>query len=248
MPKGGADHKVKFLIGGKTGSSESLNGDKTHCLTTTSNVAASVCITPMEGNQKQQQQTAITKSSNLNSQQSLTSTSSSTSSGDLTPPNEDATASAVASASVFKVQSSSVIAARRLSRKLSEQKEAAGVASPEEFVQRFGGTRVIKLVLIANNGIAAVKCMRSIRRWCYEVFKNERAIKFVVMYTPEDLKANAEYIRMGDHCVPVPGGSNNNNYANVDLILDIAKRIPVQVEATVLLFIILFLSRSIRGK
>lgn len=46
-------------------------------------------------------------------------------------------------------------------------------------------------VLIANNGIAAVKCMRSIRRWSYEVFKNEKAIKFVAMYTPEDLKANA---------------------------------------------------------
>lgn len=26
----------------------------------------------------------------------------------------------------------------------------------------------------------------------------------------------------------MPGGSNNHNYANVDLILDIAKRIPVQ--------------------
>ena len=34
---------------------------------------------------------------------------------------------------------------------------------------------------------------------------------------------------MADHYVPVPGGSNNNNYANVELILDIAKRIPVQV-------------------
>lgn len=33
---------------------------------------------------------------------------------------------------------------------------------------------------------------------------------------------------MADHCVQVPGGSNNNNYANCDLILDIAKRIPVQ--------------------
>ena len=30
-------------------------------------------------------------------------------------------------------------------------------------------------VLIANNGIAAVKCIRSIRRWCYETFRNERA-------------------------------------------------------------------------
>lgn len=44
---------------------------------------------------------------------------------------------------------------------------------------------------------------------------------------------STEYIKMADHYVPVPGGPNNNNYANVELILDIAKRIPVQVrEAT----------------
>ncbi|KAF5881624.1 acetyl-CoA carboxylase 2, partial [Clarias magur] len=36
------------------------------------------------------------------------------------------------------------------------------------------------------------------------------------------------YIKMADHYVPVPGGSNNNNYANVEMIVDIAKRIPVQ--------------------
>ncbi|XP_057687384.1 acetyl-CoA carboxylase 2-like isoform X3 [Corythoichthys intestinalis] len=102
------------------------------------------------------------------------------------------------------------------------------VASPAEFVTRFGGNRVIDKVLIANNGIAAVKCMRSIRRWSYEMFRNERTIRFVVMVTPEDLKANAEYIKMADHYVPVPGGPNNNNYANVELIVDIAKRIPVQ--------------------
>ncbi|XP_077270819.1 acetyl-CoA carboxylase isoform X1 [Temnothorax americanus] len=102
------------------------------------------------------------------------------------------------------------------------------VATPEEFVHRFGGTRVINKVLIANNGIAAVKCMRSIRRWSYEMFKNERAVRFVVMVTPEDLKANAEYIKMADQYVPVPGGSNNNNYANVELIVDIAIRTQVQ--------------------
>ncbi|XP_051888522.1 acetyl-CoA carboxylase 2 isoform X1 [Pristis pectinata] len=102
------------------------------------------------------------------------------------------------------------------------------VASPAEFVTRFGGNRIIEKVLIANNGIAAVKCMRSIRRWSYEMFRNEKAIRFVVMVTPEDLKANAEYIKMADHYVPVTGGPNNNNYANVELIVDIAKRIPVQ--------------------
>nr|XP_050846901.1 acetyl-CoA carboxylase isoform X2 [Vespula vulgaris] len=102
------------------------------------------------------------------------------------------------------------------------------VATPEEFVHRFGGTKVINKVLIANNGIAAVKCMRSIRRWSYEMFKNERAVRFVVMVTPEDLKANAEYIKMADQYVPVPGGTNNNNYANVELIVDIATRTQVQ--------------------
>jgi acetyl-CoA carboxylase / biotin carboxylase 1 len=66
------------------------------------------------------------------------------------------------------------------------------LATTEEFVKRFGGNRAINKVLIANNGIAAVKCMRSIRRWSYEMFKNERAVRFVVMVTPEDLKANAE--------------------------------------------------------
>lgn len=55
------------------------------------------------------------------------------------------------------------------------------LATPEEFVKRFDGTKVINKVLIANNGIAAVKCMRSIRRWAYEIFRNERAIRFVVM-------------------------------------------------------------------
>ena len=104
------------------------------------------------------------------------------------------------------------------------------IATTEEFVKKFGGTRVINRVLIANNGIAAVKCMRSIRRWSYEMFKNERAVRFVVMVTPEDLKANAEYIKMADHYVPVPGGSNNNNYANVELIVDIALRTQVQVK------------------
>ena len=34
---------------------------------------------------------------------------------------------------------------------------------------------------------------------------------------------------MADHYVPVPGGTNNNNYANVELIVDIAVRSQVQV-------------------
>jgi acetyl-CoA carboxylase/biotin carboxylase 1 len=47
------------------------------------------------------------------------------------------------------------------------------------------------------------------------------------MATPEDLKINAEYIRMADRYIEVPGGTNNNNYANVDLIVDVAERAGV---------------------
>ena len=82
-------------------------------------------------------------------------------------------------------------------------------------------------VLIANNGIAAVKEIRSVRKWSYETFGHERAVEFTVMATPEDLKVNADYIRMADHFVEVPGGTNNNNYANVDVIVDVAERAGV---------------------
>lgn len=62
--------------------------------------------------------------------------------------------------------------------------------SVASYVAELGGERslVIEKVLIANNGVAAVKAIRSIRRWAYEVFGNERAISFVVMATPEDLR------------------------------------------------------------
>jgi biotin carboxylase len=87
--------------------------------------------------------------------------------------------------------------------------------------------------------------MRSIRRWSYEMFRHESAIKFVAMVTPEDMKANAglflnrvpiglssfffiEYIRYADHYVNVQGGPSHMNYSNCELILDIAKRFPVE--------------------
>lgn len=42
--------------------------------------------------------------------------------------------------------------------------------------------------------------MRSIRRWSYEMFRNERTIRFVVMVTPEDLDANAGHCEL-DKCL-----------------------------------------------
>ncbi|TYJ57681.1 hypothetical protein B9479_001535 [Cryptococcus floricola] len=105
--------------------------------------------------------------------------------------------------------------------------ETAPSGRVTDFVKAQKGHTVITKVLIANNGIAAVKEIRSIRKWSYETFGDERKIEFTVMATPEDLRINAEYIRMADRYVEVPGGSNNNNYANVDFIVDVAERAGV---------------------
>jgi len=100
---------------------------------------------------------------------------------------------------------------------------SASVDRLEEYVKDRGGNLPIRTVLIANNGMAATKAILSMRQWAYMELGNERAIQFVVMATPEDLNANAEFIRLADRFVEVPGGVNRNNYANVDLIIKTAK-------------------------
>jgi len=90
-----------------------------------------------------------------------------------------------------------------------------------EYARARGGDKLIRRILIANNGMAATKTIMSLRNWAYNTFGDEQAIKFVVMATPEDLAANAEFIRRADEFVEVPGGSNANNYANVQLIVDL---------------------------
>ena len=66
-------------------------------------------------------------------------------------------------------------------------------ATVSDYVAELAGPTpcVIEKILIANNGVAAVKAIRSIRRWAYEIFGDERAIQFVVMATPEDLRCVA---------------------------------------------------------
>jgi len=92
----------------------------------------------------------------------------------------------------------------------------------EDYVKSRGGDRVIRKVLIANNGMAATKSIMSMRQWAFMEFGDDRAVTFVAMATPEDIKANAEFIRLADSFVEVPGGKNLNNYANVEVICKIA--------------------------
>ncbi|KAJ8902898.1 hypothetical protein NDN08_006218 [Rhodosorus marinus] len=91
-----------------------------------------------------------------------------------------------------------------------------------DYVESRKGGKVIRRILIANNGMAATKAILSIRKWAYTELGDDRAIEFIAMATPEDLNANAEFIRLADAFVEVPGGTNRNNYANVNLIVDTA--------------------------
>eukprot|EP00554_Chaetoceros_debilis_P010506 CAMPEP_0194110112 /NCGR_PEP_ID=MMETSP0150-20130528/9428_1 /TAXON_ID=122233 /ORGANISM="Chaetoceros debilis, Strain MM31A-1" /LENGTH=2089 /DNA_ID=CAMNT_0038799207 /DNA_START=48 /DNA_END=6317 /DNA_ORIENTATION=+ len=102
------------------------------------------------------------------------------------------------------------------------EETVAGTDALEDYVNSHGGDRVIRKILIANNGMAATKSILSMRQWAYMELGDERAIQFVAMATPEDIKANAEYIRLADSFVEVPGGKNLNNYANVEVISKIA--------------------------
>ncbi|KAL3320099.1 hypothetical protein Ciccas_001212 [Cichlidogyrus casuarinus] len=109
------------------------------------------------------------------------------------------------------------------------QNSQISVHSFASYVELHNPTRIIKKVLIANNGIAALKFIRSIRKWSYATFKNVNEIKFFCLATPEDIHANAEYIKIADKIITVPGGSNVNNYANVELIIQ--KAVENQVDA-----------------
>ncbi|OVA14638.1 Carboxyl transferase [Macleaya cordata] len=99
----------------------------------------------------------------------------------------------------------------------------ATLSKVDDFCLALGGKKPIHSILIANNGMAAVKFIRSVRTWAYETFGTEKAILLVSMATPEDMRINAEHVRIADQFVEVPGGTNNNNYANVQLIVEMAE-------------------------
>ena len=105
---------------------------------------------------------------------------------------------------------------------IDEPKVGSSIKTVEEYVADRGGNLPIKKVLIANNGMAATKSILSMRQWAYMELGDENAIQFVAMASPEDLKANAEFVRLADSYVEVPAGVNRNNYANVELITKIA--------------------------
>lgn len=77
----------------------------------------------------------------------------------------------------------------------------------------------IKKILVSTNGIAAVKCINSIRKMMMALFRQDRIIKFVCLTTEQEIASNAEYLKLADHICIAPAGDNRNNYANVEEIV-----------------------------
>ena len=110
---------------------------------------------------------------------------------------------------------------------VEDQVASPGVSSPstaiEEYVKARGGNLPIKKVLIANNGMAATKSILSMRQWAYWNLEMSMPSSSSPWPRPKIIKANAEFVRLADSFVEVPGGKNVNNYANVDVITKVAK-------------------------
>ena len=64
----------------------------------------------------------------------------------------------------------------------------------ESWVRQCGGDRVIKRILIANNGMAAAKFILSIRNFLFQSFGDDQLIHIIAMATPEDMKASAKHL------------------------------------------------------
>jgi hypothetical protein len=78
-----------------------------------------------------------------------------------------------------------------------------------DYIAFRGGKRVIQRILVANNGLAAVRFMRRLREWSFEYLGSEKALHFICMPTPEDIEVGARRTcaaakRQGCHALQFP--------------------------------------------
>ncbi|KAK6029327.1 hypothetical protein OSTOST_04562 [Ostertagia ostertagi] len=60
------------------------------------------------------------------------------------------------------------------------------------YVEDASKRRPIKKMLVATNGIAAVRCILSIRKLLMQLFRNDRIIKFICLTTEQEIRSNAD--------------------------------------------------------
>ena len=73
-----------------------------------------------------------------------------------------------------------------------------------EWVKQCGGSKPIRRILLANNGMAAAKFTLSVRNWLFETFGDDKLIHIMAMATPEDMKASERHIDLTDAYYEVP--------------------------------------------
>ncbi|KAK6034474.1 hypothetical protein COOONC_28020 [Cooperia oncophora] len=59
------------------------------------------------------------------------------------------------------------------------------------YVEDTSKRRPIRKLLVATNGIAAVRCILSIRKLLMQLFRNDRIIKFICFTTEQEIRSNA---------------------------------------------------------
>ncbi|CCD73648.1 acetyl-CoA carboxylase [Caenorhabditis elegans] len=80
--------------------------------------------------------------------------------------------------------------------------------------------RPIKRLLVATNGIAAMRCLMTAKKFLHHTFRNDNLIHFVCMTTEDEIQSMSESLRMPNITLAEsPSGTNKNNFANVDEIL-----------------------------
>ena len=80
---------------------------------------------------------------------------------------------------------------------------------------------MVKRILIANNGMAAMKFLTSMKQGrAFDEAASE--FEFFGMVSPEDLESGATYVEGLDYIILVPSGPSVCNYSNVKLIVESA--------------------------
>lgn len=80
----------------------------------------------------------------------------------------------------------------------------------------------LKRILIANNGLAAVKFILSIRNWATDVLLDPKYFTFICLVSDDDLQSGSAFVDLADEIVNLPGGPSKNNYGCVDSIVEAA--------------------------
>ena len=80
----------------------------------------------------------------------------------------------------------------------------------------------IRRILIANNGLAALKFMLSIKKWSTEALFDPNFFTFISLVSDDDMRSNSAFVELTDEIVLIPGGPSKENYGNVSIIVESA--------------------------